>query len=335
MEQDYANQQTREIESVKAAAYAAVSAIFSFLGLGGLLIGYYYAGGSPAGRLIAGGAPILKSSLLGVVLEVIRGSISAPEITAAAGIAGYLPFFMYIVVIVLIGALLLSCIMTIAAIFLPGFSRGLCYRNGEMLFFCYGALFSGNLLFRIFTNAETGYFDLSSLIAAAAILAVLFLTSLAEHRAKTAANLILLILSALCVCALVLPNTPLCAAVNALTFATRNYLTRYALAALCAIVLVNFVISVLRIRARRGYPFGIVRFCILLLSAVAFVAAYYVEGKEFFPEQPLAAMLLFLGIFGGLVFSAFFSVRFGKKQKAKRPVRETAPDLEEETQPTA
>ena len=336
MEQVNSNQRAREIEALKAALYATVSALISLFGLCGLLIGYY-TGGSPAGYAIAGGAPILRGSLLGVVFEVIRGSISAPKITTAAGIAGYLPLFMYIVVIVLIGALLLSCMMTIAGILAPRLARKLCFQNGVMLFFCYGLLFLGNLLLHIFTNseAESAYFDLSSFAAAVVILGVLFLTSLVENRAKAAANLVLFILSALCVCALVLPNTPLMSAVNGLTFAKRDNLIRYTLLALSASVLLNFVISVMRLGAKRGYPFDIVRFSVLFVCAVALVTAYYLDGGDFFGEQPLAAVFLFLGILCGVFFSAFLTVVFGKKKSAqKQAVQERVPDLEEERQPT-
>ena len=335
MEQVNSNQRAQEIEVLKAAAYATVSALISLLGLGGLLIGYY-TGGSPAGHAIAGGAPILKGSLLGVVLEIIRGSISAPKAVAAAGIAGYLPLFMYIVVIVLIGVLLLSFMMTIAAILSPRFARGLCLQNGRMLFFCYGLLFLGNLLLNIFTNSETdsAYFDLSSFISAASIWGLLFFASLAENRAKTAANLVLFILSALCVCALMLPNMPLTLAVNGLTFAKRDNLTRYTLMALSVTVLINFVISVVRLGAKRRYPFDIVRFSILFVCAVALVTAYYLDGGAFFPEQPLAAVFLFLGILSGIFFSAFLTVIFGKKKPApqKQTVRAQIPEIDEETE---
>ena len=75
----------------RSGAYAAVSAVLSLIGLLGLFLGYF-TDGSTAGYAIAGGAPILKGSLWGVTVEILRGSIGIPTVNAASGLAGVLPF---------------------------------------------------------------------------------------------------------------------------------------------------------------------------------------------------------------------------------------------------
>lgn len=298
----------------RGAAYAAASAILSILGLMGLPAGYYM-GGSAAGKVIAGGAPILRGSLLGVLIEVLRGSIEPPPIDRIAGLAGYLPRLMYWAIPLLAGALCLSLFMTAAAIFRPDSARRLCLWNGRLLLLPYSALLLGNAFYCALRGAELSmrYLDLPSAAAAAAILLVLFLISLAENRGKSWAGALLLALSLVPVCALMIPSS-LCVLLSRAALSAEP-LTPFEvlLFTLFGIILLNLTLSVFRLNVKRMYLPDLARFGLQFLFTLGLAIVSAAAGGEIFEGGPLAVTLLLIS-----PFCAFFLSLFTRSAHKKR-----------------
>ncbi len=305
--------------------YAAISGIFSLLGIGGLLIGYF-TGMSPIGHAVAGGEPILKGALMGVVIEIMRGSIEMPSYNLSLGLSGFLPMMLYILVMILISAVLLSLILTIAAFLLPRFSRLLALQQGRVLFFSYALLFAGNALLYLLSGGtlSASPFDLPCFLTAILLLFVLFLTALAENKIKSALNGFLFCMSLLTACAFLLPSTPLLSSVNALTSPLEDNSLRGILIAFCIVVALNFILSTVRLHAKSAYGVDIVRFGVQLLVMIALIAVcFFRTNYSFFSDQPLAAIFLLLGTLGGIALSLFCILAFPKLSRAPAKTAES------------
>lgn len=276
--------------------YAAFSGIFSLLGICGLLIGYF-TGLAPIGHAIAGGEPILKGSLMGVVIEIMRGSISMPSYNLSYGLSGFLPMTLYILVLVLIGAILLSLAATIAAILLPRFARAVSLFEGILLFFVYTLLFAGNaLLFRLSGGKlSPAAFDLPCFLSALLLLCALFFTTFWENKLKSVPNAFLFLMSILVFGAFFLPSAALSDSLNAITLGDESALMRVTLIAFCLMISVNFAVSATRLHAKRGYVFDLVRFGLQLCGMIALIAVSSAENTSLFSDQPLAAIFMLLG----------------------------------------
>ncbi len=314
----------------RAPVYAAVSALLSLIGVFGLLIGYY-TGGSPVGYALAGGAPVLRGSLLGAVLEILRGSIPMPEIAAASSLAQILPLFLYFAAIFLSASLALCFFLTIGAILLPNSSRKLCLRIGKLLLLSYSALFFGNFIFRAlsYPQIEAEFFDLPSALAAGLTLLVLVLISLSENGGRGALNFLLLLLSLCPALALCLPSSPLSKDVNELIFSNGAHggAARLTLLILCGVTLVNLLFSLLRLNVRRGYFFDFLRFGAQIACEVLLLLRYgsvYASLLQFFTVQPLPAALLLISPLLALTVSLFAGSLAGRGARAEREKRRAA-----------
>lgn len=325
------------------AVYAAVSALLSLFGLGGLFIGYFI-DNAPVGTVIAGGEPILRGSLIGVLIEVLRGSITPPQIDVKLGLAGFLPLFLYLTILLLLAALAISFSLTIAAMLTPDRSRRLCFHNGRLLLVDYGLLFLGNMLFHALkeNSLNTRFFDYPTVITAALLVAVLFLTAFAENRKKSIINLLLFLFSLLPLCGLIIPKLPLILDINELIYrnGTTSFGVRIALLSLCWLLFLNVAISLVRLNATRAYPFDSVRFGLQFICVLVLIATYLAaEGTlfDFFLRQPMTAALLLIAPLFGFILSTFSAAVFGRKARKiiERKSRSVPipTDFEEQTEP--
>ena len=317
--------------------YASGSALLSLLGLVGILCGYFM--NAHAGNVIAGGEPILRGALVGVIIEIMRGSIALPYVDAGSGLAGYLPGTLYFIVLLLVAVLIFSLSITIASIILPRVARRLYAINGKLLLLPYALLFLGNLLYCALTQEELDarFFDAPTAFTAIAILAAMFLTAFAEDHKKSGANLLLFAFSLITVCAFAAPS-PLVRDINGLAnadpIATGE---KIALILLLTMAAFNLAASAVRLNAKRAYVFDLVRFCLQFFCVIALIAVYPASGEAivgFFSHQPLTAVLLLISSLGGVVLSAFFFAVFAKKQERgeiSEPQMAPALDMEEQT----
>lgn len=305
-----ANEKTNKI-------YAAVSAVFSLLGVLGLIIGYF-TGGSPIGHAIAGGEPILKGSLMGVVIEICRGSIQMPSYNLSRGLSGFLPMTLYILVLVLIGVVLLSLAATIAAILLPRFARAIMLFEGRLLFLLYLLLFAGNAHLYLLSGGTltASPFDIPSFLTAMLLLIVLFSTAFAENKLKATLSAFLFGMSFLSASAFFLPSTPLLKSLNALPLHEDSTFVRVTLILFCIVAALEFLISTVRLHSKHAYILDIVRFGIEFCCLIALIGAYS-SGGNFF-SQPLTAVFLLLGSLGGTSLSVFLFVAFSRPHSPRR-----------------
>lgn len=299
--------------------YAAVSLLFTLIGVGGLCLGYFLKDSS-VGHLVAGGAPIWGGSFTGAVVEVFQGSISFPTVSQGKGLSGYLSLSLYFMILFLTAMLIISLFMTLTSLFKPALARRLCRQNGKLLALSYGLLFSGNFLYHALTEQilSTDFFDLTTAAAAGAELFVLVLLSLAENRWKGIIDFLLGALSLFSLLALAVPEAPLTKALNDIVYINGSSLeVRIAIIVLCGVMMCNLLISLMRLTAGRGYVFDALRFGLQLISAAA-VTYLAAEGNlvNFFSSQPLSAVLL---LACPLCAFALSIITAGRKQKKSYP----------------
>ncbi len=302
-----------------SAFYAGISALLSVIGLLGLHLGLF-TGGSSVGRTIAGGAPILRGSLMGVAIEIVRGSIGMPAVGSQTGLSGYLPLVLYLAVIVLVAVVCLSLIFSIAAIVLPNLARRLCLTNGRLLLLSYGTLFLGNLSSYTLTHGSWSAeaLDLPLAFTALALFTVLSLTAITESPKKGALNFALCLLSAIALGALIVPSTPLLKKLNDIVY--EKPFERITLAAFSSFLLLNLFFSFIRLNAKNAFQIDILRYAVQLIGLIVLVAAY--EPFTFFTDQPVNAALLLLASFdalGGAVFEALLLRQKREKKKLSVP----------------
>lgn len=317
----------REEDRRRGPVYAALCMLLSLFGLSGLFLGYY-TGGSPVGYALAGGAPILRGSLLGVVIEVLRGSIPMPHMETFSSLFEVFPLFLYVASIFLVASLVLSFFMTLGAIVSPRSARKFCLRVGKLILFSYFALFFGNFAFRALSLPQISaeFFDLPSLAACGLSALVLLFVSLAENGARGAINFLLLLLSLLPAAALLLPSAPLSRDVNDLIFRNGAFggAARLALFLVFAVSIFNLFFSLLRLNVRRGYFLDFLRFSAQLACGILLLLRYatkYGSVLEFFAVQPLSGALLFLGPVLAAVCSLFAGALAGRAAKRKKTQR--------------
>lgn len=323
------SQPEKEKDGLRPALFAAASAGFSLIGLMGLFWGFFL-GSGPAGEAVAFGEPILHGSFAGVVIEVLRGSIAPPDADLLHGLSGLIPLFLYVSFLILIFALAFSVFLTIVALLIPSHARGLCLFNGRLLLLPYGLIFLGNALLRALTEKTLGaiFFDASSALTLLSLMLGLILLSLLERKRQGLFHLFSLLFSVLSCSALFLPGKPLSQDLNALIYTdgTASFSVRISLTILCAVILANLGLSVLRLHARRGDPFDVLRFLIQFACVTTFFITHLLaDGTfDFFFAQPISSTLLILGSLCAMLFPAI-STAFLRAKKAKARPQKRAP----------
>ncbi len=327
----------REEALRRAPVYGAFAALLTLIGAGGLLIGYYI-GGSSLGFAVAGGATVLKGSLIGVVIEIVRGSIPMPMVFPLYRLSEVFPLFLYLAVLFLVAAIGLSFLMTIGALLCPRAARKLCLRIGKLLLLGYAFLFFGNFVFLALLQGrfDARLFDVPTAIVLGLLLLFLLFLSLMENRGKGAWNLLFLVLSVCPVVALCLPSSPLSADVEAVVLlgGTHGEAARTALLLLCGVSLFNLLFSLLRLHVKRGFFFDFVRFSAQLAAEVLLCIAYedvFGSFTKFFTAQPLSAALLFSSALLAVVSTLLSCAVSGRKRGAKRQQKPQAEARRERT----
>lgn len=311
-----------------ALLYALLSAGMALVGVAGLFIGYFLRG-APLGRILAGGEPILRGALLGVMIEALRGSLAAPAI--GSGLAGVLPRVLYLLVYVLMAAVVSSFALTAAAFLMPRSAKTFAFASGYFLLFSYGFLFFGVLCCAAASGKlrSEDLFDLPTLIPFFLLAMIFSATGVARRGGRAVSNGVFFLFSCFSLFAAAFPRTPLLESLDRAVSAPAAFESVLVLL-LYAVLVLNFLLSVLRLNAGGRYAADMVRFGLQLFAVLAVSATYFsAEGGYFgfFLGQPLSAALLILLPLAGFLLAAFTAAacsvprakpRREKKTKASR-----------------
>lgn len=285
--------------------YELCSVLVSVCAAGGMFLGFLFRG-SPLGSMLAGGEPLMKGSLLGILVEVLRGSISLPA--AGEGLFGLLPAILYFAVFFFAFSLFLSLLLTLIALAKRTAARKCCFFNALFVLLSYGILF---LLPYLHSVAETGTLsraavDLPTLIVLLSVLGTLLVFAAVRRRGRVLVNFLLLTLSAFCAFALFCPDTELMEMLGAcrpFSLSPASLLPP----ALCVCILLNLLSSALRLGAKSAYSFDAFRFSLQFALLAALTGyRFLTDGSfSFFTSQVLPLTLLILSSFAALLLSAF------------------------------
>lgn len=281
--------------------FGLFSALIAAISVFGLFAGALFRG-APLGQIVAGGEPVLRGSLFGLLVEIVRGSVKAP--------ASGLPLLLYALVICLAAAILLAFACTAAAFLVPKRARTFALAGAYPVTLIYGALFLVTLLHA--ANGAAGWsdslFDLPTLTAFLLLSAALALPALIKRRGRAVLNLLFLLLSLSCVPALCYPQTPICEKIG-LLFSGGDLPagTRLLFALLLALSALNIALSLLRLGAGNSCLWDMLRFGLQLIPSLALLfTELTADGiAEFFFAQPLPVALLFLPPLAAAVLAAF------------------------------
>ncbi len=299
----------RRARRAPALFYAAFCALFSSVAVLGLFFGFFI-GHAPLGVILAGGEPILEGSLLGVMVEVLRGSISAPP--AGGGLAGGLSLALYLSVFLLMISVAASLALTVLSFLRPSSARKLCLVNGSLVTLAYGLASLLSLLCGALSAEMFGWqmLDLPTALTAALSLLFLFAYAVFLRRGRGALGCVICLLTLTGIFTFVYPETALLGHLSA-AFSRESEL-HAAVRAFCILTFAafaaNLVLSVLRLGAKGSFLPDAIRFALWLFAAFGLLIAELAAGTsvaDFFMEQPLPAILLIVSPLAGLMMSAF------------------------------
>ncbi len=317
-----------------APVYAVCSALFAAVALLGLFLGFFMRGS--VGALIAGGEPILRGSYLGVIVEVLRGSIAMPKAENIT-LTALLPVFLYFMTYALALGVLLSITLAVLTALKPKMSRFFCTVNGFTVLFLYGAFCVGGVLLGSLRAEIYSWrqLDLPSLTAVLLALCVFAGMTVARKKWRGAVNVFLLLFTADGVCAFIFPGTPLLDDLDRLGTGTLGMGKTVAMGLLCLFLIANLVLSVLRLERARGQFTDILRFGAQFAAALFLSAAYLAEdgAAEFFMAQPLAVVFLLLSPLAALLLSVFARTFPPKERSGASPEEAPPADAPHETPP--
>lgn len=317
--------------TLRAPFYLVCSALFCAIALSGLFLGYLMRGS--VGALVAGGEPILHGSYLGLIVEVLRGSISLPH-AESTELSALLPVFLYFMVYALAIGVLVSILLTVLTCVRKRSARFYCTLNGFLVLFLYGvlcvaAVLLGSLKQEIYSWRQL---DLPSLAAVLLAFGVFSVMSIARRGARGVLNVFLLLVNALSVCAFIFPQTPLLSDLNLIASPGIGDGKRILMGFYLIVTIANLILSVLRLERPRTQAVDIFRFAVQFGAALGLTAAYLAEGSiaDFFMNQPLASIFLLLSPLCAMLVSVFART-FGHSAAEKKAPTVIAPAVMPET----
>lgn len=310
---EYEKPRTKEKKPLcrpSSPVYLAGGALFAAIASFGLFLGFFLP--SPLGALIAGGEPIFNGSLFGTLVEILRGSIAPPPLSAG-GILGAVPFLLYCACLALAFGVLLSSALAAAAFVRIKAARMLCHVNGTLVFLTYTVLF--------LLGALGGTADLSAALPALSAAALLAILALLRRGAEGIFRVLLLACSLFSAGAFIFPASPLLSALGGLFPLTAK---SGCLLALMGVTALNLFLSVLLCSARGG-GWDIFRFALQTASALALSAvSFNADGAAFFTASPAAFALLLLPPLAGLLLSVACRALFPRTRLKKEEAGDRA-----------
>ncbi len=302
-----------KIAVLPAWVYGFFSALFTLLTLGGLFLGFL-TDSTAIARAVADRPAIYSDSLFGVMVEVLRGSITAPAVRSA------LPFTLYCLVYLLIAEIVLSISFTILALVMPRNSKKFCLFNGQTVLLVYGALFTLSALY--LSNANGAYsaltVDFPSAVVCFVCMTILFFLCCIRNKGRAVTDLSLYLLALLSLFSLLYPATTLSSDIGGLLSGKTKLPVGVAvsLGLLFALIALNVLICVFRLNAGKGYVFDLIRFGLQVAAVVSLIATSFVEDGSYaiFTDQLLPIIVLIASSFAAFCLTAFTISLITKKK---------------------
>lgn len=310
-------------ERSHALLYAVCCAVFSALAVMGLFLGASLH--APLGSLLAGGEPIMRGTLLGVIVEVLRGSIRVPDL--GSGLAGMLPLFLFAEIYLIMFSVLASLVLTVLAFLRPKDAKRFCLANGILVAAAYGLPAVGCLLLQALSFERFSWeeLDLPTTVTALAAVALLIVLALLLARGRGALNSLMLLLTLVGTLAFSYPRVPLLRDLGSAFSkdSTLSFVHRALLALWLLAVCLNLLFSLGRLFAEGSFLADAVRNGLWLAVSLLLFALYLRSGMtvaDFFMEQPLPTLALLFPPLAALCLTALgASLRSGRKRRDRVP----------------
>lgn len=298
----FAEKQRRAL-SASSPVYLLGGSLFAALALFGLFSGFFL--DAPLGRLVAGGEPIFRGSLFGVIIEIVRGSIPLPA--WESGLAG-LPFYLYIMSAALGFSVLLELALSALSFARPKGARRICFFNGGLTVLAYGVLLLAGLVQGGLSDAPL----LDRSVAVILLAAVILLGLLSAARGGGAGFLGWLYVCCSLLSCGVLCLAPFPALLDALFRGERETVALLT-GAFALFAQFNLLLSLLRLGKRCGSIFELLRY----LLQFALSLALFILLRD--SRSVLSALFLLLpSALGGILAILARVLRSSKKREAGR-----------------
>lgn len=265
------------VENVKAPGYRFFSVILLLIAVAGLLIAGMSKWFEAFKPLVTAGPGAWKASMLFVIIETFKGLFGGTS-TVDFGLPADLPSYAdnleavlsYVPLLIAL-AVVVSLVMTIAALASGKAAKGCFYVNAFFVFFSYGTMFVGMYGLRALCGAET-LIDLTMAIIAGAALLVLIVNGLIKAKGFWVVNFLLLALGFASAYALFYETSYTLAQMDAAMGYNREgmeLVSQICILVLSGLIMINCILAVFRLNARRGYGTICLLFLLQLAAAVA------------------------------------------------------------------
>ena len=266
-----------------AGGYRLIAVIAFLLAVGGLFLGLLSAYTGIFQPNFTGN-DLLKNSLFGFVYSYFR------EIAADAGAffrtlftGGELSDILTLVLVALLCvAVVLSLILMLVSFFTAKGAKNCAMLSSVLVFLAYAGFF---LLSYYELAVERGDFsgamiDLSTGVIAGGMLIALIVSAFARRKGTGVLNLISLLLLAAAVFGLTYPGAATLSADVNYTRLGENLFVNLTAFVLAIVVILNFVISAVRLNARKAYLFDAIRFGILFAAVLVAIIAQIADKSS-------------------------------------------------------
>lgn len=266
-----------------AGGYRLIAVIAFLLAVGGLFLGLLSAYTGIFQPNFTGN-DLLKNSLFGFVYSYFR------EIAAGAGAffrtlftGGELSDILTLVLVALLCvAVVLSLVLMLVSFFTAKGAKNCAMLSSVLVFLAYAGFF---LLSYYELAVERGDFsgamiDLSTGVIAGGMLIALIVSAFARRKGTGVLNLISLLLLAAAVFGLTYPGAATLSADVNYTRLGENLFVNLTAFVLAIVVILNFVISAVRLNARKAYLFDAIRFGILFAAVLVAIIAQIADKSS-------------------------------------------------------
>ncbi len=322
-----------ERKQSKKGAYPFLAVFFFILAVGGILIGMLTSVWSAFQQFDTlnfgmafgegGNASVFAQSLLGQLCSVLADLFGNKEIVTSIypnliGLSGKIWFIVYLFLLFAISfSAILALVLMIIALATKSrtLAKNSAMASGIILFLMYGGYF-------LLTYAVGGVVDAPSALIGGLILFTLIITAIARRKGYGLLSSLLLVLTVICIMMLNYSAAMLTRGSSLTVFQLydADMFLGISMMILVVMLALNFLVSTLRICARRNYLFDAVRYCIQLIAVILTIIAFIVFSKDdkwaiFTADgQTLATVILLVGSVAAFV-TALLALLLSKKKE--------------------
>lgn len=298
-EQANAGMVVPEAENRKPSAggYRTLAVIAFVLAVGGLFIGLLYAlSGVFLGNFR--GEDFLADSLLGfgyTYFKTMFADLGGFFNTLFTG-GSMIDVFTFLLVVLLCVSVVLSLVLMIVSFCTAKGAKNCAMTSAIFVFLSYAGFFLLSYYSYSFDNGAFGggMVDVTTGIVAGVMLICLIITALARRKGLGLLNVLSFLLVAAVIFGLTYPGSAMAEADIWYTHFGNNLFVNLTAFIAAVVVILNFIISVVRMSAKKAYVFDAVRFGILLVAVVLAIVAQIVDKtfEVMFGSANLLAVIL-------------------------------------------